>query len=164
MLDLITSFLDALSLSAPKIKRINTIFRWILSRKQISNGGLHLYHHLLPRNTTITCTNIILYRPFLFWFRYYLQQSVGSKTLATHVSTTRKRHCFQRTLAIRVAVHICGNQWTGRRIGLFTDNQPITDIWINGTTKSPIMSLIGKNFMHAAVNNYCFFKTYLWLP
>ena len=48
-----------------------------------------------------------------------------------------------------------GHLWAGKRIIICTDNQPITDVWQAGTSKSkPIMSLVRWIFLTAANNQF----------
>ena len=58
---------------------------------------------------------------------------------------------YKELFAILAACMTWGHTWKGHRIIFFTDNEPITQIWETGTTKSPkLMSLIRKLYLLAA--------------
>ena len=62
---------------------------------------------------------------------------------------------YLELFAIFAACETWGHLWAGKRIIIHTDNQPITDVWQAGTSKSkPIMALIRAIFMTAANNQF----------
>lgn len=62
---------------------------------------------------------------------------------------------FQEGFAILAAAYTWGSQWAGSRVIFVTDNQPMTQIWENGTTTSPtIMSVVRKIFLVAVQNQF----------
>ncbi len=58
---------------------------------------------------------------------------------------------FYEFFAIFAAVRTWGNTWEGKRILIYTDNQPITEIWEKWTTTAKgIMFLVRKLYLFAA--------------
>ena len=56
--------------------------------------------------------------------------------------------------AITTAIFIWGTTWQDRDIVIYTDNKPITDIWLTGSTKNKeIMSLLRHLFYFLARRN-----------
>ncbi len=62
---------------------------------------------------------------------------------------------FQEMFAIVAAVFTWGRQWTGKRVVVVTDNKPITQIWLSGSTPAPsLMALVRKLFLFAASHDF----------
>ena len=62
---------------------------------------------------------------------------------------------YLELFAIFAACATWGHLWAGKRIVISTDNQPITDVWQAGTSKSPrIMNLVRKTFLEAAHHQF----------
>ena len=62
---------------------------------------------------------------------------------------------FQEAFAIIAAACTWGDRWAGKRIIFVTDNEPITQIWDKGSTKTPdIMMLVRKLFLIAVKHQF----------
>ena len=62
---------------------------------------------------------------------------------------------YLEMFAIYAACATWGHLWMGKRIVIHTDNQPITDVWQAGTSKSPLlMNLVRKTFFETANNQF----------
>ena len=69
---------------------------------------------------------------------------------------------YLELFAIYAACSTWGHLWAGQRIVICTDNQPITDVWQAGTSKSkPIMSLIRLIFLIAANKQFSLSLKYI---
>jgi hypothetical protein len=69
---------------------------------------------------------------------------------------------YLELFAIYAACATWGHLWMGKRIVIFTDNKPITDVWQAGTSKSsPLMTLVRNTFFEAANNQFSLSLKYI---
>ena len=69
---------------------------------------------------------------------------------------------YLELFAIFAACATWGHLWAGKRIVICTDNQPITEVWQAGTSKSTyLMTLVRKTFLEAANHQFTLFLKYI---
>ena len=69
---------------------------------------------------------------------------------------------YLELFAIFAACATWGHLWAGKRIIICTDNQPITEVWQAGTSKSThLMTLVRKIFLEAANHQFNLFLKYI---
>ena len=64
--------------------------------------------------------------------------------------------------AIFAACATWGHLWAGKKIVIYTDNQPITEVWQAGTSKSShLMTLVRKTFLETAFHQFSLFLKFI---
>ena len=67
---------------------------------------------------------------------------------------------YRELLAIIASCLTWGHHWRGKRILIYTDNQPITDIWAAGTSKSKQLMALTRSLYSITVRHK--FTVHLW--
>ena len=69
---------------------------------------------------------------------------------------------YLEMFAIFAACATWGHLWAGKKIVIYTDNQPITEVWQAGTSKSShLMTLVRKTFLETAFHQFSLFLKFI---
>ena len=68
-------------------------------------------------------------------------------------------------VAITAAIFLWGREWEDMDVVIYTDNKPVTDIWLSGSTKNKdMMSLLRNVFFPGKAEHQRAPGTCLWVP